>query len=122
MNLPPAPASPDEGVKYDDEKPDYTLLPWDALEEVVRCLEYGARKYARANWKKVPDAFNRYERAGFRHRIARVRGEEVDPESGCRHLAHEVCSLLFQMSLRPADPHHRPQEPRQGLGKGSLGA
>lgn len=94
--------APTEGVKYDDSKPDYTLLPWDALEEVVRCLEYGARKYARDNWKKVPDAFDRYERAGFRHRAARVRGEDVDPESGCRHLAHEVCSLLFQMSLRPA--------------------
>jgi len=41
------------GVKYDSGKPDYTLLPLDALEQVVEVLTFGAAKYDRDNWKKV---------------------------------------------------------------------
>ena len=30
------------GRKFDGGKRDYTLLPWDALEEIVKVLEFGA--------------------------------------------------------------------------------
>ncbi len=33
-----------QGRKYDTGKPDYTLLPWDAVEEIVKVLDFGARK------------------------------------------------------------------------------
>jgi hypothetical protein len=88
------------GVKYDSSKLDFTLLPWESLEEVVRVLEYGAKKYARDNWRLI--SAERYEAAGLRHRVARLRGEENDPESGFSHLAHEACCLLFQIALRDA--------------------
>ena len=88
-----------EGRKFDQGKPDFTLLPWDSLAEVVKVLQYGCEKYERDNWKHVPDAFQRYEAAGLRHRVARLNGEAVDPESGFSHLAHEACCLLFQLWL-----------------------
>jgi hypothetical protein len=88
---------PKKGRKFDAGKLDYTLLPWDALEEVVKVLAYGLKKYERDNWKHVPDAMQRYEAAGFRHRVARLQGEANDPETGISHLAHEVCCLLFQL-------------------------
>jgi hypothetical protein len=88
------------GVKYDGGKLDWTLLPFEALEEVVKVLQFGVEKYARDNWRIVDDAENRYERAGFRHRVARLQGEETDPESGCDHLAHEAACLLFQLALK----------------------
>jgi len=86
-----------KGRKFDAGKLDYTLLPWDALEEVVKVLAYGLKKYERDNWKHVPDAMQRYEAAGMRHRVARLQGEANDPETGISHLAHEVCCLLFQL-------------------------
>jgi hypothetical protein len=88
-----------EGMKFDADKPDYTLVPWDGLEEIVKVLEFGARKYARDNWKHVLGADTRYQAAAFRHLIAYNTGEKVDQETGLSHLAHAGCCLLFLLSL-----------------------
>jgi hypothetical protein len=105
-----------KGRKFDAGKLDYTLLPWDALEEVVKVLAYGLQKYERDNWKHVPDAMQRYEAAGFRHRVARLQGEANDPETGVSHLAHEVCCLLFQLwflkHTENADPSSESSGPK----------
>jgi hypothetical protein len=84
-----------EGYKADAEKPDYMLLPWGPVEDIVRVLTVGARKYAPDNWQKVPNARHRYLAAGARHLVARMRGEVADPETGLPHLAHAGCCLLF---------------------------
>lgn len=81
------------GVKHDEEKPDYTLLPYAALEEVVNVLTYGSKKYSRDNWKYVDGL--RYQAATMRHFSAYMQGQDKDPETGYSHLAHAVCSLLF---------------------------
>lgn len=86
------------GVKYDDGKLDYTLLPYEALQEVVKVLMYGAKKYPEAdNWKRVSDPRKRYNKAAFRHLFSEVNGETLDKESGLYHLAHAVCSNLFAL-------------------------
>ncbi|MFO0448763.1 MAG: dATP/dGTP diphosphohydrolase domain-containing protein [Pseudomonadota bacterium] len=87
------------GRKFDAGKLDYTLVPWDGLEEVVKVLEFGARKYARDNWKHVEGGEQRYQAAAFRHLIAYNQGETVDQETGLSHLAHAGCCLLFLLSL-----------------------
>ncbi len=88
------------GMKYDTDKPDYTLLPWDAVEEIVKVLDFGARKYARDNWKHVEDGETRYLAAAFRHLATYNRGNQKDdPETGLSHLAHAGCCILFLLSL-----------------------
>lgn len=87
------------GMKFDSGKLDYTLIPWDGLEEVVKVLEFGAKKYARENWRKVEFAETRYMAAAFRHMVAYQMNEEVDPETGLSHLAHATCCLLFLLAL-----------------------
>jgi hypothetical protein len=84
-----------QGVKYDSDKPDWSLLPMDIIEDVVDVLTFGAKKYDRENWKKVPDLHNRYFAAAMRHLVAYQSGEEIDPESGKSHLAHAQCCLIF---------------------------
>jgi hypothetical protein len=84
-----------EGVKWDSGKPDYSLLPWKALDGVVRVLTYGAAKYSRDNWRRVPQFRDRYLAASLRHITAWAGGEERDPESGIHHLAHAVVSLMY---------------------------
>ena len=85
------------GMKFDDNKRDFTLLPWPAVEEIVKVLEFGAKKYARDNWKNVEA--DRYVKAAFRHLIAYSQGEENDKESGLSHLAHLGCCVLFLLAL-----------------------
>lgn len=82
-----------EGMKFDQHKPDYSLVPFAALDEVVKVLTYGANKYDRFNWENVEDV--RYQAAALRHISAYMQGEKYDPETGINHLAHAVCSLLF---------------------------
>ena len=83
------------GVKHDDAKPRWSLLPWAQVERVVDVLTFGARKYEVDNWKRVPNARVRYFNAAMRHLLAWHRGERNDSESGLPHIAHAVCCLLF---------------------------
>lgn len=88
-----------EGVKFDYDKPQWSLMPWKALSQVVDVLTYGAKKYAPDNWKKVPNARQRYIDAGFRHLTAYASGEKNDSETGLSHLAHAMCCLLFLLAF-----------------------
>ena len=83
------------GRKFDGGKLEYGLLPPFALEETVKVLTFGAQKYERDNWQKVPDSKRRYFDALQRHVWAWKRGEQDDPESGIHHLAHAMCCLMF---------------------------
>jgi len=85
------------GIKYDNGKPDYTLLPLDALEQVVEVLTFGAAKYDRHNWKKVDNLHQRYSAAAMRHIVAYMKHEDIDEESGYSHLAHAICCLMFML-------------------------
>lgn len=84
-----------KGTKYDNEKARYDLIPPAALEEFVKVLTFGARKYAPDNWRKVPDGRRRYFAAAQRHIWAYKRGEQIDEESGCHHLACAITDLMF---------------------------
>jgi hypothetical protein len=84
-----------KGRKFDGGKLEYGLLPPLALEETVKVLTFGAQKYERDNWQKVPDANRRYFDALQRHVWAWKQGEQIDPESGIHHLAHAMCCLMF---------------------------
>jgi hypothetical protein len=87
------------GMKFDQGKLDWSLLPWVAVAEVVKVMEYGAKKYARDNWQKVLEAKRRYFSATIRHLLARMNGERTDEESGLLHLAHAACCVLFLLAL-----------------------
>jgi hypothetical protein len=84
-----------DGNKFDDDKLDYALIPFRALDEVVKVLMFGAKKYDEDNWKYVDNAKRRYLSACYRHVNALVDGEWLDKESGLPHAAHAVCCLLF---------------------------
>ncbi|MEN6414412.1 MAG: dATP/dGTP diphosphohydrolase domain-containing protein [Veillonellales bacterium] len=83
-----------KGLKYDSEKPRWELLPLDTIEEIVKVMTYGAKKYAPNNWKKVRPK-SRYFAAALRHMTAYQSGEIIDKESGLPHLTHALCSLMF---------------------------
>jgi len=84
-----------KGRKFDGDKLEFGLLPPLALEEVVRVLTFGAKKYERGNWQKVPESKRRYFDAMERHIWAWKKGEKLDTESGIHHLAHAMCCLMF---------------------------
>jgi hypothetical protein len=96
----------DSAIKYDLGKADWSLMPWEAVEEINKVLEFGANKYNEKD-KKGPNSWNwakgtglgrlRVLNAVFRHLFAYARGEKLDPESGLSHLNHAACGLLFMI-------------------------
>lgn len=88
-------APTEAGRKFDTGKPEYGLIPPNALHELVVVLTVGAQKYDRDNWKKVPESKRRYFDALQRHLWAWKRGEKLDPETLRPHLAHAMCCLFF---------------------------
>lgn len=88
------------GTKYDGEKIQYSLIPPYALQEAARNLTVGLRKYKeRNNWKKVPEAEQRYMDALYRHLEAVRRGELYDTESGAEKMPHMAAVVVNAMFL-----------------------
>lgn len=87
------------GIKYDTDKPDYSLIPPWALDDVVKILTLGSQKYSAGNWRLLDNAKSRYFAAAMRHLWATARGEKLDPESGISHYAHAICCILFLLEM-----------------------
>lgn len=83
-----------KGIKYDENKPDYSLIPKVALDLCARTLMYGAEKYGRYNWRGGMN-WCRLSAAAQRHIKAWEEGEDSDPETNISHLAHAINNLMF---------------------------
>ena len=108
------------GKKFDNEKPDVSLVPKEAILGTAQALSYGAKKYGRHNYKEGI-AFSRLTAAAMRHIIAFNDGEDIDEESGNPHLAHALASLsmlAFMVDNRTDqdDRYVREKEPCCGGG------
>lgn len=87
------------GMKHDEAKPRFDLIPPIAELEVAKVLEYGASKYDANNWRYVENPQARYMAAARRHINAWMQNESYDAESGLPHLAHAITSLMFILEL-----------------------
>ncbi len=86
----------DFGMKFstDGDKLDWSLMPWDAIQEVMMTMHYGAVKYEERNWEKG-NSYNKYYSAAMRHMMAWHMGQDFDEgESECHHLAQAAFNLL----------------------------
>lgn len=70
-----------------------------ALAAVVQIGTFGANKYTPRGWETVPNGIERYADAAGRHRLKRGMGEELDPDSKMKHLAHEAWNVLAELEL-----------------------
>jgi hypothetical protein len=92
-----------QGVKYDEGKTLYSLVPPYALEAVAKNLTAGLKKYpARNNWMQVEQAEERYLDALYRHLEAHRRGEiydtdNIDPMT--THLSAVAVNAMFLLEI-----------------------
>lgn len=88
----------DAGLKYDDEKLRYDLIPIEAIEGLAAVFTYGAVKYTPNGWKTVRPK-DRYYAAAMRHLAEMRKGEWLDPESGLPHIDHAITSLVMYREI-----------------------
>lgn len=81
-------------LRYNEGKPQYSLICLKSLENCARVLEFGAVKYGRYNWRKGMKATAILD-SMLRHIAALNRGELIDPESGISHIGHIQSNAMF---------------------------
>ncbi len=85
-------------LRFNQGKLDWTLIPFDALEEVVKVLEMGAVKYGRNNYQLDPGLpLESYIQSSFRHLIELTKGELLDKESELNHFSHVAANALMYL-------------------------
>lgn len=83
------------GLRFNEGKLPYHLLSTEAVEEVVKVLQFGATKYAERNWEKGLKWDSGVASSLQRHLAAWKRGEDFDGETGLHHMAHIMCNAMF---------------------------
>lgn len=93
------PVNTEEGMKNDflDDKPRWDLLPLQEIEDLVKVYTAGAKKYAPNNWQKLDNGYQRYKAALFRHLLAYEKGERIDPDTKCMHLAQVAWNAVAML-------------------------
>lgn len=93
----------ESALRYNNGKLRWSLVDFDALEDMVKVLEFGANKYDDNNWKKglkTPEIIE----SMMRHMTAYMRGEDIDPESGLPHTGHILCNAMFLSYMQSFKP------------------
>lgn len=102
------------GVKHDQGKTRYELLPPEYLEATAQVLTFGAAKYGEYNWAKGMK-WSRVFGAAMRHLWAWWAGEKIDRESGLSHLWHAACCLAFLIAYEQRNTGDDDRENSQPL-------
>ena len=88
-----------EGKKNDkkDDKTRWELMPLNCLEDIARVFTEGAKKYGDNTWQNLENGYQRYKAALLRHLCEFEKGNEIDSETGCHHLAHMCWNSLAML-------------------------
>ena len=91
------------GIRYNQGKLRYDLVPVFAQEQYVKVLTYGASKYSQDNWRKGLSWMSCVASLE-RHLASFKSGEDIDPESGLPHMAHVMCNAAFLSEFAKTHP------------------
>lgn len=83
-----------KGIKHDQGKAPISLIPTEFIVGVAEVFDFGAKKYGKHNFRLGMD-HTRVLDAALRHLLAIVNGEDLDPESGKKHIYHAGCCLAM---------------------------
>lgn len=83
-----------------DNKIRMDLLPLEEIEDIAKVLTAGAKKYGENKWQKLPNGIERYRGALLRHLVAYYKGEDIDEDTGCYHLAQVATNAIFMLYLK----------------------
>lgn len=84
----------EEGLRYNDGKLRYDLVPPFAQQEYARVLTIGAKKYAERNWERGM-AWSKVIASAERHLEEIKKGNDLDSETGVLHSAHLMTNAAF---------------------------
>lgn len=84
---------------YIDNKLRWDLLPLEEIEDIVKVYTAGAAKYGDNQWQSLENGVKRYKGALLRHLVEFDKGNEIDEETQCRHLAQVAWNAIAMLYL-----------------------
>jgi hypothetical protein len=93
----------EKGLRFNKNKPKWSLVPQSALLPMVEVLDFGAKKYAPFNWAKGLSIREVCESLK-RHLDDFMEGQNNDSESGLSHIGHMQCNTMFLSWLMEKRP------------------
>lgn len=91
------------GVKYDEGKLRFDLIPPKVMQDLAEVYTMGAAKYEDRNWEQGIK-FSRLYAAVQRHLHAYWSGQDLDVESALPHLAHAMWGMAAMLELSRTRP------------------
>lgn len=85
-----------KAIKFDQDKPNMTHVPKDAMFAMAKAFTYGASKYSDDNFREGM-AVRRSIAAALRHIYQALDDGDIDQESGCEHLGSAMASLAMAL-------------------------
>jgi len=103
-----------EGIKHDQDKIRFDLIPVEAIEALAKVLKMGAEKYGDNNWR-AGIKYHRVYRAA-QHHLQEFWGEhpDKDDESSLPHLYHALCNIAFLITYEDNKERYRTFDDRAG--------
>ena len=88
-----------EGKKndYQDGKLRWDLLPLEEIEDIVKLYTAGSIKYGDNNWQNLENGYQRYKAAMLRHLLEYEKGNTIDEDTGCHHLAQVAWNAIAML-------------------------
>lgn len=83
-----------KGIKHDQEKPDMSDIPKEAMWAMGKAFTHGQKKYGKNNYRNGMNV-SRQLAAAVRHIYQHLSGETLDAESGVSHLGHALASIAM---------------------------
>ena len=80
-----------------DGKLMWELLPLTLIEKIVEVYTAGARKYGPNKWQGLDNGYDRYKAAMLRHLVEYEKGNTIDAETGCLHLAQVAWNAIAML-------------------------
>jgi hypothetical protein len=98
-----------EGLRYNEGKPRYDLIPPDVMEALAAHYAAGAKKYEDRNWEKGMKWTTCFASL-MRHAWAWLAGEDYDQETGSLHMVAVAWNAfaLAAYQLRKTGTDDRP--------------
>lgn len=100
------------GVKHDNQKPDMTDIPMEAMWQMGQAFSHGQKKYGKNNYRLGMSA-SRQLAAAVRHIYQHLSGQTLDSESGVTHLGHALASIAmacYTIANHPNMDDRHPQD------------
>lgn len=95
----PSPGKDGKKNDFKDDKLRWDLLPLEEIEDIVKVYHAGAKKYGENTWQSLPNGKNRYKAALLRHLMEYEKGNKIDEETGCSHLAQCAWNAIAMLYL-----------------------